>query len=84
MKEGWFWQDTSDSSLEDRVTLAAQKYREKYGRAPTVCYVNSGQHAEALGDDGFDVGGVAVRGMRNIARNYFWLGMEKIKKGGFS
>ena len=68
------WFDDSDKSLEDKVRQAAARYRRKYGKPPTLCFV----HPDALGDSGEarQVGGVEVRAGRTILPNDFLIGRE--------
>ncbi len=81
MEVGWMWYDNDEKrTLKQKVELAAQKYREKFGHAPNTCFVNAARHSETLGEDGFRVNGVLVRGKRNVLPNYFWLGVEKEKE----
>jgi hypothetical protein len=71
MKIGMMWLDTdSHRTLEEKVTRAADYYREKYGRFPELCLVNS-----RLLDDERKVGRVVVQPARSVSPGHFWLGM---------
>jgi hypothetical protein len=72
MREGLLWfDDDSGRSLADKVTRAASRYQQKYGHAPSVCYVHptmvSGQETRS--------GSVRVLPARTVLPNHFWLGM---------
>lgn len=41
MKSGLLWYDNDPQrDLEDKISLAAQRYREKFGRWPNMCLVH--------------------------------------------
>lgn len=41
LRVGMLWfDDSADRPLEAKIERAAKRYREKYGRAPNVCYVH--------------------------------------------
>lgn len=78
METGLLWYDGDPQRpFEDKVTLAATRYREKYGCWPDTCYV----HSNALGrsDDEMCVtcGRCQVRVLTapNILLHHFWLGV---------
>ena len=73
IQEGLLWFDDSQKrSLADKVTQAAQRYQQKYGRAPNVCYVHPQQPGMA---EGLTVAGVRVLPFKGILPNNFWLGI---------
>ena len=48
MQEGMLWFDSDGSrSLAAKIEDAARRYREKFGRQPDTCYVNSATLAGA-------------------------------------
>jgi len=68
---GLLWFDNDPSrSLEEKVVLAAQRYREKYGCAPDTCCV----HPAAVGEDELSVDGLRVVAARNVLLHHFWVG----------
>lgn len=73
MKVGWMWfDDEPGRTLEEKVERAAQKYKEKFGHKPTLCYVN----AACLGRDKLKLNGIQIIAARNILPHHFWLGVE--------
>jgi hypothetical protein len=72
MKVGMMWlDDDKRRSLEEKVQRAADYYREKYGRLPELCLVNS----KMLGDER-SVGNIKVVPMPTVLPYHFWLGMN--------
>jgi hypothetical protein len=71
MNVGMLWLDTDRKrSLDEKVQRAADYYKDKYGRLPELCLVNSKQISEAK-----EVGRVKVEGERTVLPDHFWLGM---------
>ena len=83
MNVGMLWFDNdSHAGLASRVARAADYYRTKYGRAPTLCYVHPSMLAGVTGDSGGDggdarwmAGEIEVRGYRSLMPNHFWIGI---------
>jgi hypothetical protein len=76
MKEGLLWFDNNPRrELADKVGQAATRYQFKFGRKPTVCYVNE---ADLNGQNG-DVKGIRVQPGVNVLRHHFWIGVENEK-----
>lgn len=70
MKIGLLWFDNDPGrQLDDKVERAVAYYRQKYGRLPTVCYVNP----TALNGGEHRVGPVEVRPARTVPPHHFWL-----------
>ena len=69
----WFY-DNPAATIADKVTKAASYYASKYGRKPTVCFVNPGM---LTGESGGKTGGVEIRANRTIQRHHFWLGVQQ-------
>jgi hypothetical protein len=83
MKTGLLWYDADPQrGLEDKVGRAAQRYREKFGHLPDVCYVNpktmDGRGDEAGPGMACRVEGsqatIRILSARNILAHHFWLG----------
>lgn len=72
MQTGMLWLDDSQRSLEEKVQRAATYYREKYGRVPDFCCVNSTMLAEAQ-----TVDRIEVRPMGNILPHHLWIGVQQ-------
>lgn len=69
------WFDDSSRALKIKVKDAVDYYVEKYGQAPTLCYVNPSM----LSDKTKPSNGVEVRESRTVLPNNFWLGVGKVK-----
>lgn len=72
MKTGMLWFDDSTRSLKVKVGEAATFYKEKYGKAPTHCFVNPGM----LSDKAPPSNGVEVKETKSVMPHHFWLGIE--------
>lgn len=71
MKEGLLWfDDDPKRPLEDKVTRAARRYREKFGVAPDTCYV----HPSAVNGKA-TVDGVSIVSAPSVLRHHFWIGV---------
>ena len=75
MKTGMLWFDDSARSLKVRVKEAADYYNEKYGQAPTLCFVNP----EMLSDKVKASNGVELKESRTVLPGHFWIGVGKLK-----
>ena len=72
MDVGMLWLDDDKRvPLDDKIRRAADYYKEKYGRSPNLCMVNS-----AMLDDERNVGKIRVLPMRNVLPNHFWVGIK--------
>jgi hypothetical protein len=73
MSVGMLWFDgDSRNSLRHRIDRAAKYYQEKYGQAPTVCFVNpttAGQEPPSLADMNLETS-------HSVLPDHFWLGMS--------
>ena len=68
---GWLWFDNStDTTLAQKVQRAATRYAKKHGQRPTVCYV----HPAAL-DGEVQLNGLAIVPAANVLVNHFCLGV---------
>lgn len=72
MQVGMLWlDDNKQRPFDEKVTRAAEYYREKYGRLPELCLVNTG-----MLDDSKKVGRVEVKPAKTVLLHHFWLGMK--------
>ena len=72
MEIGMLWLDADKSrSFEDKVMRAVEYYKEKHGRFPELCFVNT-----IMVQDEKKVGRVRVVPQKAIMPNHFWLGMK--------
>ena len=78
MKEGLLWFDNDPRrKLTDKIGQASTRYQVKFGRRPTVCYVNE---ADLNGHSG-EVKDIRLQVRPNILRHHFWIGVENEKIG---
>jgi len=73
MKTGMLWFDNSTRSIKEKVEEAAAYYSEKYGQAPTLCFVNP---ATLAGKENRS-NGVEVREAPTVMPDHFWIGVDK-------
>jgi len=77
MKIGLLWFDNDRKrSLEDKISAGAERYFEKFGVQPNVCYVNP----RALEGDEGQIGDLRVCAAQNILRHHFWLGRQEAQE----
>ncbi|MBC7254724.1 MAG: hypothetical protein H5T70_10270 [Chloroflexi bacterium] len=70
LRVGMLWfDDSADRPLEAKIERAARRYREKYGRAPNVCYV----HISAFKPEA-STEALKVIGRADILPHHLWLG----------
>jgi len=77
MKVGLLWfDDDPQRAIEEKIRRAAKRYREKFGRAANICYVNPA-NLEGNGrlKDGFRCGRMKVIASPRILPHHFWLGV---------
>lgn len=65
------WQEKVE--LAERVQHAASYFEKKFGVRPTVAFANP----QLLTDHEQIVDGIAVKGMRTVALNCLWIGLEQ-------
>jgi hypothetical protein len=81
MKSGLLWYDADPQmGVQEKVARAAQRYRQKLGRCPTVCYVNPAAlgNAEPEVDCLLDGSIVRIRlsAAAQVLPHHFWMGEE--------
>lgn len=85
MEFGLLWYDGNPKRpLEDKIELAAARYREKFGRWPNTCYVHP-QAVDGESEDGLHLAYrtrnpramIHVLSAPNILLHHFWLGEHK-------
>ena len=71
MKVGLLWFDDDPArDLAQKVGRAAQRYQQKFGQPPNVCYV----HPSLLDGEPQEVGRVRVAPLQSVLRHHFWIG----------
>lgn len=76
MKFGLLWYDDSRMAVEEKIDRAAQRYYEKFGVRPNVCYINP----KTLNGDQGTHKRVKVVTATNILPDHFWIGVAEPKK----
>ena len=75
MNAGLLWFDNDPSrTIAAKVVAAAERFTQKFGATPDVCYVN----ARSLTADlviPFGEGQITVTPVKNILANHFWVGI---------
>lgn len=73
MKVGLLWFDNDERrDLATKVARAAEHYRQKYGRAPELCFV----HPSLLAGASARSNGLQIRASKTVLPHHFWLGMR--------
>ncbi len=73
MNIGLLWYDSSAKELAVKVTMAARRYRERFGKEPNVCYV----HPTTLPDGECKVNGIRVLTATRVLRHHLWVSHEQ-------
>lgn len=73
MNVGMMWFDADKQrSLERRIGRAVSYYQEKYGRQPTICFLNPG----TAGQQPPAVDGLQLQTSASVLPDHFWLGVK--------
>jgi hypothetical protein len=73
MKEGLLWFDNDPRrNLADKIRQAATRYQVRFGRRPTVCYLNVAD----LNGQADEVKGIRLQAVSNVLRHHFWIGVD--------
>jgi hypothetical protein len=83
MNIGMLWFDNDPKSgLDTKIERAANYYREKYGRYPTLCFVHPSMIPQTPNPSGtpnpVKAGGLDVRPTRSVLPNHFWIGVNGV------
>lgn len=83
MNIGMLWFDNDPKTeLTSKVERAADYYRNKYGRQPTLCFVHPSMIGPMINDNSepasLKTAGVEVRSTRSVLPNHFWIGVNGI------
>lgn len=79
MKIGMLWYDNDPkATLETKIERAAAYYRNKYGKAPNICFVHPSSVAPAETDN-LQISGVEIRPSDYMLVNHFWIGLQDDK-----
>lgn len=70
MKTGWLWFDNDPRrSPAEKVALAADRYRQKFGRSAGFCYV----HPSAMGAAEVQCDAIRVVAATNVPPHHYFL-----------
>ena len=73
MNVGMLWlDDDKRTTIEEKISRAAEYYQHKFGQAPNTCLVNTGVLKEEL-----VVGAIHVSSARNVLPHHFWIGIDQ-------
>jgi hypothetical protein len=79
IQEGLLWFDDDPArATGDKIARAAQRYRQKYGHSPDVCYVHPAHLKESslgLSEE------IKVLPAKSVLPHHFWLGVLGQKEG---
>jgi hypothetical protein len=78
MKTGMLWfDDDPKRTLYDKISIAAKRFHEKYGKPADACYINpttaNGDTLTAIVANNHRL---HIKQVNSIRPNHFWLGME--------
>jgi hypothetical protein len=90
MDIGMLWYDNDpQSDLQAKVARASDYYRQKYGRAPRLCFVHPSMLPDQVqvsgnGENGdaekmLKAGSLIVRCNKLVLPNHFWIGLGNAK-----
>ncbi len=88
MKVGMLWYDNdTKTALVARVERAAQYYKNKYGKPPTLCFVHPSMlpapETQAPEEEPkLKSGEVEVRTSPAVLPNHFWIGVSPAQVSG--
>ena len=77
LQEGLLWfDDDPKRSVLDKIARAVQRYQQKYGHSPDVCYANPAD----LKDGDAKASGVRVLPAKTVLPHHFWIAVEPSEK----
>lgn len=78
MRQGLLWYDDNPKrELAEKVGRAAQRYRQKFGASPDICYVHSSLVVDGSSILLADAGKMQVAALPTVLRHHFWLGQKE-------
>ena len=74
MISGMLWFDNNPkTNLPEKIDRAAAYYAEKYGKIPTLCFVNP----KMVGENQPEQKNIEVKTSETVLPFHFWLGIEQ-------
>lgn len=78
MDIGMLWFDNDKKTdYQAKVARAAAYYREKYGKAPNLCFVHPSTLAASGTKQVIVSQGVEIRPATSMLPNHFWIGVHR-------
>ena len=78
MDIGMLWFDNDkNTDTAAKIQRASAYYKDKYGKAPNLCFVHPATMPEVLND----TGGVEVRTSNTMLPNHYWIGINRQEPG---
>jgi len=79
IQEGLLWFDDNPTRpVSDKIERAVQRYQQKYGHNPDVCYVHESEIRTQLKEGEPSLAdGVKVLPAKSVLPHHFWLGMTE-------
>ena len=77
MNVGMLWFDGDvRRDIPARIARAAEYYRTKYGRRPTLCFLNPAMAGKEVPAE---IDGLLVRTSPSVLRDHLWLGVDDVE-----
>ncbi len=78
IQEGLLWFDDNPTRpVTDKIERAVQRYQQKYGHNPDVCYVHESEIRAQLKEGDLRVAeDVKVLPAKSVLPHHFWLGIQ--------
>lgn len=71
-----WYDDNPKKTVNAKIDEAVLRYKQKFGKAPSICKLNEKMQGEDVNLSENQVAGVKVQPAKNIPQNYFWIGNE--------
>jgi len=73
-----WYDDNPKKSVNAKIDEAVLRYRQKFGKNPSVCKLNEEMQPQVLelNQNESSIAGVKVLPAKNVPQNYFWIGNE--------
>ena len=76
MQAGLLWFDSEPTrTVAVKVAAAAERFQQKFGFAPDVCYISAKTLNEGELSIPFHEGQLRLVPANNILKNHFWIGL---------
>lgn len=76
MQEGLLWFDNNpERKLGEKIKQAADRYQAKFGRKPTVCYLNT----TMFESNQANINGIELKPAKNVRPHHLWIGVDEVR-----